>query len=59
VLNAIEQSDSLDFAMQNIFNSVKSSALGVAEYLTPVLKVKLKPPIPAFYICLLFEALSI
>lgn len=24
--------------MQNIVNSVKSSALGVAEYLTPVLK---------------------
>ena len=26
--------------MQNLFNSVKSSALGVAELLTPVLKVR-------------------
>ena len=25
--------------MQNVFNTVKSKALGVAEYLTPVLKV--------------------
>lgn len=27
--------------MQNVFNTVKSKALGVAEYLTPVLKVDL------------------
>ena len=27
--------------MQNVFNTVKSKALGVAEYLTPVLKVVL------------------
>ena len=26
-------------ALQNAFNTVKSKALGVAEYLTPVLKV--------------------
>lgn len=25
--------------MQSVFNSVKGTALGVAEYLTPVLKV--------------------
>ena len=28
-------------ALQNAFNAVKSKALGVAEYMTPVLKVKL------------------
>lgn len=26
--------------MQNVINTVKGTALGVAEYLTPVLKVK-------------------
>ena len=26
-------------ALQNAFNAVKSKALGVAEYMTPVLKV--------------------
>lgn len=28
--------------MQSVFNSVKGTALGVAEYLTPVLKVRIK-----------------
>ena len=27
--------------MQNIFNTVKGKALGVAEYLTPLLKVRI------------------
>lgn len=27
-------------AMQDVFNKMKGTALGVAEYLTPVLKVK-------------------
>ena len=26
-------------ALQNAFNSIKSKALGVAEYMTPILKV--------------------
>lgn len=30
---------SLYFEMQNVINSFKGTALGVAEYLTPVLKV--------------------
>lgn len=29
-------------ALQNAFNAVKSKALGVAEYMTPVLKVILQ-----------------
>lgn len=28
--------------MQNVINSVKGTALGVAEYLTPVLKVRFR-----------------
>lgn len=29
--------------MQNVINSVKGTALGVAEYLTPILKVQNSP----------------
>ena len=42
--------------MQNVFNTVKSKALGVAEYLTPVLKVDLLPKLfIKFYLDILWS----
>lgn len=37
--------------MQSVFNSVKGTALGVAEYLTPVLKVRIRRAVDFFLHC--------
>lgn len=38
-------------AMQDVINKMKGTALGVAEYLTPVLKVRSRSLCARAYIC--------